>query len=50
MFSMCLHGFSPGNLQNFKTGVRLIGYSKFLVGVNMSVDDCLSLYVNPAMN
>uniref|UniRef100_A0A3Q3WUW2 PDZ domain-containing protein n=1 Tax=Mola mola TaxID=94237 RepID=A0A3Q3WUW2_MOLML len=29
---------------------RLIGHSKLPVGMNVSVDGCLSLYVSPAMN
>ena len=32
-----------------KSGVRLIGRSKLPVGVNVSVDCCLSLYVSPSM-
>ena len=30
--------------------IRLIVHSKLTVGVNVSVDGCLSLYVSPAMN
>ena len=30
--------------------VRLIGHSKFPVGVNVKVNGCLSLYVSPLMN
>ena len=36
--------------KNVYWGVRLIGHSKFSVGVNVSVDGCLSLYVSPGMN
>ena len=32
------------------TTIRLTGHSKLPVGVNVSVDGCLSLYVSPAMN
>ena len=51
-----LCGFSPGNLasshspKTCKLGVRLIGHSQLAVGVKVSVDACLSLYVSPAMN
>ena len=33
-----------------KLWVRLIGHSKLPVGMNVSVDSCLSLYVSPVMN
>ena len=57
VFSMCLSGFSPGTpvsshiLKTCKVGVsRLIVHSKLPVGVNVSMDGCLCLYVIPAMN
>ena len=56
IFSLCLRGFSPGTLASFhslktcKLGVRLIGLSKLSLGVNVSMDGCLSLYVSPEMN
>ena len=55
MFSLYLFGFSPGTpassqiLKNQNWG-RLIGHSKLSIGVNVSMDGCLSLYVSPAMN
>ena len=33
-----------------KLEIRLIGHSKFPVGVNVSLAGCLSLTVSPAMN
>ena len=33
-----------------KLGVRWIGHVKLPVGVNVSADGCLSLYVSPAVN
>ena len=39
-------GFLP-HPKNMQSGVRLIGDSKVPVGVNVSVDGCLSLYVRP---
>ena len=33
-----------------QSGVTLIGDYKFSIGLNVSVDGCLSLYINPAMN
>ena len=36
--------------KNMQIGVRLFSYSKLLIGVNVSVDGCLSPYVRPAMN
>ena len=57
MFSLGLPGFSPGapvSSHHPKTtcrmGVRLIDDSQLPVGVKVSVDGCLSLYVSPAMN
>ena len=56
MFSLCLRWFSPGSLasshrpKTCKLGFILIGHSKLPVGVNVSVDGCLSQYVSPAMN
>ena len=54
MFSLCLGGFSLGTpptvQKHAKLGFRLIGHSKLPLGVHLSVDGCLSLYVNPAMN
>ena len=56
MFSLCLSGFSPGPLasshspKRSKLGGRLIGHTKLPVGVNVSVDACLSLRVSPVMN
>ena len=46
---MSLPGFSPGP-KTYKLGIRLTGHSKFPVGVNVSGDGCLSLYVGPVMN
>ena len=37
-------------LKTCRVGDGLTGHSKFPVGVNVSVDGCLSLYVNPPMN
>lgn len=45
MFSLCLHWFCPGTLAPFhspKTSVGLIGDSKLIVGVNVSMNACLS--------
>ena len=42
-------GFPP-TVQKKPTGGRLIGHTKLPVGVNVSVEGCLSLYVSPAMN
>ena len=57
MFSLCLCGLTPDTLassyspKTCKPGVsRLIGHSELLVGVNVSVDGCFSLYVSPSMN
>ena len=33
-----------------KLGVRLISYSKLPIGMNVSMDGCLSLYMSSAMN
>ena len=52
MFSSCQRGFSPGapaSSHSPKT-CRLIGDSKLSVGVNVSVNGCLSLCVSPEMN
>ena len=52
MFSPCMRGFSPGtpaSSHNPKT-CRLIGDSKLPVGVTVSVNGCLSVYVGPAMD
>ena len=35
--------------QKMQTWGRLIGHSNLPVGVNVSVDGCLSLYVSPVM-
>ena len=53
MFSLCLRGFSrstPASSNSPETGGRLISHSKLPIGVNVSVDVCLSLYVGPVMN
>ena len=51
MNSRCLCEFSSSHSpKTCKLGVRLIGHSKLSVGVNVSVDGCLSLYDSPAMN
>ena len=43
--------YSSSHSQNTcKLGVRLTAYSKLSLGVNVSVDGCLFLYVCPAMN
>ena len=56
MFSLCLRGFSRGSPassnspKTCKLGIGLIGHTELLISVNVSVDGCLSLYVNPVMN
>ena len=56
ILALCLSGFSPGTpassngIKTCKVGVRLIDYSKLPVGVNVTVDGCLSLYMQPVMN
>ena len=55
MFSPCQRGFSPGtpasshSPKTCRLGTRLIGDSKLSVGVNVSVNGCLSLCVSPAI-
>ena len=44
-----LSGFLPQS-KNMQSECRLIGDSKLPVGMNVSVDSYLSLYVSPAMN
>jgi len=51
MFSLCQRGFPPGapaSSHSPKT-CRLIGDSKLSVGVNVSVNGCLSLCVSPVI-
>ncbi len=52
MFSPCLRGFPLGTPASFHspTTCRLICGSKLPVGVSMSVNGWLSLYVSPVMN
>ena len=55
MFSPCQRGFSPGtpasshSPKTCRLGTRLIDNSKLSVGVNVSVNGCLSLCVSPAI-
>ncbi len=51
-FSLCLRGFSQGTPTSSHSPKTcwLTGDSKLPVGVNVSVNDCLSLYVSPVMN
>merc|ERR1711980_625 len=55
MFSPCQRGFSPGtpasshSPKTCNLGTRLIDYSKLSIGVNVSVNGCLSLCVSPAI-
>ena len=59
VWSLCVHpepawvpsrySVSSQSSKTCKLGFRLIGHFKLPVGVNVSVDGCLSLYVTPAM-
>ncbi|XP_078026211.1 uncharacterized protein LOC117258684 isoform X1 [Epinephelus lanceolatus] len=55
MFSPCQRGFSPGtpasshSPKTCRLGTRLIDNSKLSVGVNVSVNGCLSLCVSPVI-
>ena len=40
----------PSTVQKHPNWFGLIGPSELPVGVNVSMDGCLSLYVSPAMN
>ena len=47
----CFLCFTYSSLEaNIVLGVKLIGDSKLVVGLNVSLDGCLFLYVGPAMN
>ncbi len=52
MFSPCLCRFFPVTLASpdIPKTCKLIGDSILLIGVNVSVNGCLSLYVSPAVN
>ena len=56
MLSLCPRGFTPDtpvsshSLKTCKVWGRLISDSTLLVGVNVSVNGCWSLYVSPVMN
>ena len=49
MFSLCLRGFSSGTPASSYVNWGLIGHSKLPIGVNVSLDGCLSFYVSPVM-